>query len=104
VESRDPEKKYSWTCKAPPAESMRDGDASCCNIDTKSYAREESRFRGFGDGVAVEVSVNKSWGVMTLYFPGLWPFLPFFSAAASFTALAVALVDSSKAFLASLAL
>jgi hypothetical protein len=82
---------------------MRDGVASYCSLDTKSCAREESRLRGFCDGVAVEVSINKSGGMMTLDFPGFSPFLPSFFAAAvaSLTALAMALVASLLAFLAS---
>jgi hypothetical protein len=44
--------------QSPRAESMRDGDASCCSLDTESYAIEESHLRGFYDGDAMEVSVK----------------------------------------------
>jgi hypothetical protein len=36
----------------PPAESMRDGDASCCNLYTESCGTEAARLRGFSDGDA----------------------------------------------------
>ena len=38
MDTRDPEKKNFWTCKAPFAESMRDGDVICCNLNTENYA------------------------------------------------------------------
>jgi hypothetical protein len=72
---------------------------SCCSLDAESCAREASCLRGFYDGDVVEVSVNRSGGVMALDFPSFSAFLASFSAAAvaSLTALAVVLMASLKA-------
>jgi hypothetical protein len=86
---------------------MKDGDASCCSLDTESCTIEESRLRGFCDGNVIEVSVERSGEVWALDFPD---FLASFAipAVASLKALAAALVASlsvlSGAFLASLIL
>ena len=83
----------------PPTESTRDGDASCCSLDTKNCVREDSYLRGFCDGDVVEVSVNNNTGVMTLEFPSFSPFLASFSVAVvSFMALVLVLVNSLSAF------
>jgi hypothetical protein len=98
MDKRGPKKKNSWTCKAPPAESIRASDVICCNLDTKNCAKETSRLRGFCDGVAVEAFVNKGGKlrVATAFdLPALSPFSASLSALslafwASFSALSVA--------------